>query len=148
MADVSRGVSTVLGYTINLTVATLLISGLLFATGNLVEDQRRQAVRAEMTVVAERTVANLEAADRLSRAANNGHIRVHTALPRRLAGVGYRITIAVDGSNATAILATDDPSVRVTVPINNETAIQPTTVNGGSFIVTWNATEPLVVHDG
>ena len=66
MADVDRGVSTILGYSLNLVVATLVVKGVLIAAGSLVESQRDQAARAELNVVGERLVADLETADRLA----------------------------------------------------------------------------------
>ncbi|MFB6070810.1 MAG: hypothetical protein ABEJ76_07280 [Halanaeroarchaeum sp.] len=148
MADVDRGVSTVLGYTINVAVATLLITGLLLAAGSLVESQRQQAVRSELTVIGERLASNVEATDRLVRAADDGRVRVETTLPRRVAGTGYEIRIAIDGSNVTAVLSTDSPAVRVEVPIDNETAIEPTRLTGGSVVVRWTDGAPMeVAHE-
>jgi hypothetical protein len=148
MADVTRGVSTVLGYSLNLMVATLLVTGLLIAAGSLVESQRDQASRAELQVIGERLVANLETADRLARSATDGHGSVDTRLPSHVAGSSYRVAIVTDDGTARAILTADSPQNRIVVPINNETPIAPSNHTGGSLRVTWNGSEPLEVHDG
>lgn len=148
MADVDRGVSTVFGYTINVAIATILVTGLLFTAGSVVDDQRQQAVRSELTVVGQRFTANLETADRLSRSGQNATVRLDTHLPRTVAGVGYRIDVVTNGGSATAVVQTEHPAVRVTVPIANETPIQATTVTGGPVTVVGNATGPLEVRHG
>lgn len=148
MADVNRGVSTVLGYSLNLMVATLLVTGLLIAAGSLVESQRDQASRAELQVVGERLVANLETADRLARTANDGQGRVDATLPSHVAGSSYRVAIVTGDGEAQAILTTDTPQNRVVVPINNETPLLPSNHTGGALHVSWNESAPLEVNDG
>ena len=147
MADVNRGVSTVLGYSLNLMVATLLVTGLLIAAGSLVDSQRDQASRAELQVVGERLVANLETADRLARTASDGHGSVDTTLPSHVAGSSYRVTIVTSNGSAQAVLTADAPQNRIVIPINNETPIAPSNHTGGTLHVTWNGSEPLEVHD-
>lgn len=148
MADVDRGVSTVLGYTLNIVVATLLVTGLLVAAGSLVDSQRQQATRSELTVVGERLVANLETTDRLSRAAGDGHVSVHATLPDQVAGANYEITISDAGGQTTAVLTTTDPSVRVSLPIRNETAVATGTTAGGSVDIVWSSGNPIEVRHG
>jgi len=153
MADVrarldDRGVSTVLGYTLNVVVATLVVTGLLVAAGSLVDSQRQQAVRSELSVVGQRLAANMEVADRLSQAAGDGTVRVHVKLPERVSGSPYHVAIQVRNGNATAVLTADDPAVRVEVPIDNQTAVARTTAPGGSVDVTWSAGGSLEVHRG
>ncbi|MFB6125117.1 MAG: hypothetical protein ABEJ59_04075 [Halanaeroarchaeum sp.] len=146
MADVDRGVSTVFGYTLNVAIATILVTGLLFAAGSVVDDQRQQAVRSELTVVGQRFTANLETADRLSRSGEDASVRLETHLPRTVAGVGYRIDVVTTGGTATAVARTETPDVRVTVPIANETPVQATSVSGGPLVVVGNATGLEVRH--
>ncbi|MFW5905222.1 MAG: DUF7266 family protein [archaeon] len=147
MANVARGVSTVLGYSLNLLVATLLVTGLLIAAGALVDSQRDQMSRAELQVVGERLVANLETADRLARTGNDGHVTVESTLPSRVAGSSYRVAIVADGNDSRVVLRSESPENRVVVPINNETPINPSNHSGGSLSVTWNESEPLEVRD-
>ncbi|MGM0398187.1 MAG: DUF7266 family protein [Halobacteriota archaeon] len=147
MADVDRGLSTVLGYSLNLVVATLLVTGVLVAAGSLVDSQRDQAARAEANVVGERLVANLETADRLTRATEDGQIAVDTTLPTRIAGSTYEVAIVTDGDEAEAVVTLDDTDERITVPIKNETAIVESRHPGGPVTINATDTGPLEVSD-
>ena len=148
MADVDRGVSTILGYSLNLVVATLVVTGVLIAAGSLVESQRDQAARAELNVVGERLVADLETADRLARSADDGHVTVDTRLPTRIAGSPYDVAIVTESGEARAVLSIESTASDVVVPINNETAIRASTHRGGDLTITWSEGDPLEVHDG
>ncbi|MDR5657021.1 hypothetical protein RH831_07475 [Halodesulfurarchaeum sp. HSR-GB] len=146
MARVDRGVSTAVGYVLNLGIATLLVTGLLVAGSGLVADQRERAAGAELDVIGNRIAADLETADRLVRN-GNGSVTVRTSLPNTVAGSSYRVAIESTGGNATVIVSTNDPSLARTVPVVNETPIRPTTVSGGSIVVRGNQTG-LEVTDG
>jgi len=83
---VSRGVSTALGYVLNLGVAAILVTTLMLSAGTLVDDQRRVAVETELEVVGERVAADLASADRLARASDGGSVRYVVDVPTRVAG--------------------------------------------------------------
>jgi len=148
MADVDRGVSTILGYSLNLVVATLVVTGVLIAAGSLVESQRDQAAKAELSVVGERLVADLETADRLARSADDGHVSVETTLPTRIAGTPYDVAIVTESGEARAVFSIDSMADDVVVPVNNETAIANASHRGGDLRITWSAGGPLEVQDG
>lgn len=149
MADVDRGVSTVLGYSLNLVVATLLVTGVLVAAGSLVDSQRDQAARAELDVVAERFVANLETADRLARSTDDGEIAVEATLPTRIAGSTYEVAVVATGGGAEAVVTLDATDQRVVVPIQNETAIEESRHSGGPVTIQATDDGPLeVIDDG
>ncbi|MFB6153388.1 MAG: hypothetical protein ABEJ27_03960 [Halodesulfurarchaeum sp.] len=147
MADVNRGVSTVVGYVVNLGVATMLIVGLLTAAGTLVGDQRERAARAELDVIGGRIAADIETADRLLRASDSGYVRVETSLPRTVAGRPYDITIKRSGNEVTIVLEMRNPDVTVTVPVNNETEISPTSLSGGMVVITGSDDGPLTLNN-
>ncbi|UWG47716.1 Pilin/Flagellin, FlaG/FlaF family [Halanaeroarchaeum sp. HSR-CO] len=147
MADVDRGVSTVLGYSLNLVVATLLVTGVLVAAGSLVDSQRDQAARAELNVVGERLVANLETADRLARSTDDGHVAVDASLPTRIAGSAYEVVIVTDGDAAEAVVILDNPDQRVVVPIHNGTPIEESRHPGGPLTIHATDSGPLEVTD-
>lgn len=148
MADVDRGVSTVVGYVLNVGIATLLITGLIFASGNLVGDQRERAVRSEFGVLGNRIAADLETADRLSRVSNGGEVRVESQLPTYISGRQYQITVEPDGNDVDVVLQMDSPDVSVRVSVNNSTAIEPTTIQGGSIEINGTGSGPLEVTNG
>jgi hypothetical protein len=129
-----RGVSTAVSYVLNLGVAVILFSALLVGAGGLVEDQREDVVRGELRVVGQRLASDLLDADRLART-TDGDVRIRSELPRGVAGLDYRIAVAVSGDDATLVLTTSDPSVRVAVSLANETAVEAGTVGAGPVLV-------------
>lgn len=147
MADVSRGVSTALGYVLNLGVATLLVTILLLSAGTLVEDQRDRAAHTELDVVGERLVADLAAADRLARTNDPTAVRVEADVPVRVAGSYYTVRVNESG-NGDVVLAADQPDVRVVVPFETTTPVRAATVNGGGLAVVYEpGNDTLVVTD-
>ncbi len=148
MADVDRGASTVLGYVLNIAVATVLITGLIFAAGNLVADQRERAVRSEFDVIGNRVAADLETADRMVRASNGGSVSISTSLPTHISGQQYLISIEPDGSEIDVVLEMERPDVTVRVDVNNSTTVEPTTVTGGELKISGSNGGPVEVQNG
>jgi len=147
VADVSRGVSTALGYVLNLGVATLLVTVLLLSAGTLVEDQRDRAVDTELDVVGERVAADLAAADRLARTNDPTAVRVEADTPARVAGSYYTIAVNESG-NGTVVLHADQSDVEVVVPFEATTPVRGSTVDGGDLAVVYDpGNDTLVVTD-
>lgn len=135
MAGVNRGVSTVVGYVLNLGIATLLVTGLLIAGAGLVEDQRERTVRTELDVIGNRLAADLETADRLLRT-TNGTVTLESSQPATVAGSGYRIDLRATGGAVTVHLESNGIDVSRTVPVRNVSEIDPGTVTGGDVTIT------------
>jgi len=147
VADVSRGVSTALGYVLNLGVATLLVTMLLLSAGTLVEDQRDRAADTELEVVGERVAADLAAADRLARTNDPTTVRVGADVPVRVAGSYYTVSVNESG-NDQVVLHADQPDVEVVVPFDARTEVRASTVNGGELAVVYEpGNDTLVVTD-
>jgi len=131
----SRGLSTAVGYVLNVAVITLLLSVLLFAGGGLVEDQRERVADAELSVVGERLASDLTSADRLV-GPETTDVTVRSQLPRGVAGDSYRITVRDGYPNGTTLLRlrADPLSRPVTVPVvlDADVADAPVTVRGGN----------------
>lgn len=134
MAGVDRGVSTVVGYVLNLGIATILITGLLITGASVVTDQRERAVRAELDVIGNRLAADLETADRLLRA-GEGEVTIRSSLPETVAGKQYQVTILATGDAVTLELETSSPSITRTVSVGNTSTIETGTVDGGEVII-------------
>ena len=138
--DVSRGVSTTVGYVLNLGVATILVTTLLLSAGTLVEDQRERAARTELRVVGERVSANLAAADRLARASDGGSVRFAVRVPPRVVGSPYEIRLNQSG-NERVVLVAENPDVRVSVPFESQTTVPAANHTGGDFVLVYNGSE-------
>ncbi|MFC7080623.1 DUF7266 family protein [Halorussus caseinilyticus] len=135
-----RGVSVTVNYALNLVVATLLIGGVLTATGGMVEDRRESAVRTELSVVGERIATDLMAADRLAEVGRGDEtVAVSMTLPERVAGTRYDVTIDATATDSTIVLQSNTPEVTVRVEFHNATAVQSTTVRGGDLRIELNA---------
>lgn len=137
MADVDRGVSTTLGYTLNLAVATVLITALLVAAGGYVEDQQERAIRSELEVIGARVAGDIGAADRLARTGADSTVSIRVSTPIRTTGVPYRIAINQSG-NEMITLTTTDPSVRVQIPYRSIEIVESSTVSGGTFTIRYS----------
>ena len=147
MADVSRGVSTALGYVLNLGVATLLVTVLLLSAGTLVEDQRDRAAETELDVVGERLAADLAAADRLARTNDPTTVRVEADVPVRVAGSYYAVRVNESG-NGDLVLEAEQTAVQVVVPFESTTEVESSTVDGGDLAVVYDPVDDtLVVPD-
>lgn len=133
-----RGVSVTVNYVLSLAITAVLISGLLFATANIMEDRQETVLRGELDVVGERISAGIETADRLHRTGAE-EVILEVAAPDRVAGEGY--AIEVNASRRVVILETADPAVVVEVPFNNETAVVSSTVTGGDVDVVRSGAE-------
>jgi hypothetical protein len=147
VADVSRGVSTALGYVLNLGVAAILVTTLMLSAGTLVDDQRRVAVETELEVVGERVAADLASADRLARASDGGSVRYVVDVPTRVAGTTFEVQVNESG-NDRVVLVADRPRVRVSVPYDSETSIPGANTSSGRFAFVYDAgTDTLEVAD-
>ena len=128
-----RAVSVTVNYAMNLAVAAILIAGLMTVTGDVVEDRRDSAARAELTVVANRVTADLMSADRLAQAGDDPEVRIETELPNRVAGSHYSIVINATPADPHVTLQPSGSSVTVTMPFRNATAVRNGTVAGGDL---------------
>lgn len=146
MAGVDRGVSTVVGYVLNIGIATILITGLLISGASLVSDQRDRTVRTELDVLGNRLAADLETADRLHRF-GDGEVTIRTALPEQVAGTAYRIDVLTSDGTVELRLETRDSSVTRTVPVRNTSGVKSGTVDGGDLVIEGSAGW-LEVRDG
>lgn len=142
--DDDRGVSVTVNYALNLVIATLLIGGVLTATGGMVEDRRESAVRTEMSVLGERVAADLMATDRLAEVANSSAasdptVNVSVSIPERVAATRYEIRI--ETSPDRIVLVSDYPEVKVTVGFHHDTPVEETTVPGGDLRIVFDTNE-------
>lgn len=140
-ADADRAASTAIGYVLTLTISAMLVSGLLFAGGQFVEDEREQVTREELTTLAEQLAASLADADRMAASGDANAIRVAADLPTRVAGNAYLVTVSTESTpagrpNRTVVTLTSsgaDVSASVTLPTAREAA--PREVSGGPLVV-------------
>lgn len=124
----NRGVSVSLNYVLSLAIATVIVSGLLFAAGDVVGDRQEAVVRGELRVVGEQIASSLATADRLARTGGSTVV-VDVESPDRVGGLSYTITI--DPTESEVVLATPDRAVVVYVPYRSETTVLASETTGG-----------------
>lgn len=141
-----RGVSTTVSYALNLTLSALLISGLLFGAGNIVDGERRSAMEAELEVIGERMVATIQSADRLNQTSGDTVVLTLKA-PERVAGEAYTVTVNTSGSTPELVLETTDPDITVRIQIAVNGDLAPTSFDGGPIIIERLASGELEVRE-
>lgn len=141
-----RGVSVALNYALSLAIATILLSALLFSTGDLIENRQQEVYIEEMEVVGQRLAANIMAADKLAQT-DPVAVHINTSLPRIVGGADYVVSITADGSGSELVLTSREPSVEVTVPLVNTTDLESTTVDGGEIHIHVASDGDLVVEN-
>lgn len=145
-----RGVSTTLGYVLMLSVASLLVVGLLTAGGGFVAEQREEVIRTELEVVGQQLASDIAAADRMAEASqgppSNIAVRIVQQRPSDVTGSTYDVTLVAD-ADPQLRLESADPSVTVTVDLTNSTAVRQSSVGGGEVAVVYDASaDELVIE--
>lgn len=130
-----RAVSVTVNYVLGLAIATVLLSGIMFVAGGVVDDRLNATIRTELEVIGERMAANVMTADRLV-AAGGTTVNVSARAPGSVAGAQYTVHVNASASDARLTLETNDPPVSVEVPFTNTTAVGNTTVGGGDLRIT------------
>lgn len=146
MARVDRGASTVVGYVLNLGIATLLIAGLLVSGASLVDTQRERVTRAELDVIGNRIAADLETADRLLRTGNST-VTVRSSLPETISGNQYRIEVRATDGSVEIVLDEFESGIVRTVPVGNVSSVETTSLVGGDVEIE-GSDHTLEVTDG
>jgi hypothetical protein len=131
----NRGTSTTLGYVLTLSIATLLVGGLIVAGSTFVEDRREQVIRQELTVMGQHITASIDQVDRYARASDDLEVaHIQQTFPTDVTGSTYDIRL-VDGSDdATLFLNTTQPEVSVRINVTTVTPISTTTFVGGETV--------------
>jgi hypothetical protein len=131
-----RGVATPTGYALNVVVALLLVGGLVAGVAGTVAEGRETVAETELEVVGQRLAADLSAVDRLARVSDGGTVRLGVSLPRRVAGLSYRLRL--QPADKRLVLATTDPAVTVTIPLETTTPLEASTQRGGPASVRYD----------
>ena len=142
----TRGLSTALGYVLTLGITVILVSGLLVAGGNFVDDQREEVVRTELEIVGEQVATHVNAADRLNESGvGETNVTIEQRFPPSVVGSAYRINLEEDDQRLR--LKTTNPSVEVTVPLASTTTIADSSASGGQIVVEYDRGQDAVVID-
>lgn len=142
----SRGVSTVLGYVLTVGISSLLIIGLLVATGGFVDTQRQETIRDEMEVIGQQLAGDLSAADRMATVGGK-NVTIRREIPSEVTGVTYQVDIQSSGTTTDITLSTNNPDVQVSLTVRTRTTVDSSTVTGGPLVITYDGTDLEVEND-
>lgn len=142
---VERAVSTTLGYALTLGISSLLITGLLIAGGDFLQNNRERTIETELEVIGEQVAADLSSADRLVRSGGS-NVRVRRELPETATGTSYTVEVqtpSADPVGETHLkLTATDPSVVVRVDFETRTPVDGTaSIDGGAVQVVGEDTD-------
>lgn len=144
-----RAVSTTVNYVLTLGITTLLITGLLIAGGDFLQNQREETTRTELTVVGQQLAGTLSAADGLAESSTDtGRFTISRDLPDSVGGTTYTIRIENTGTpNRYDVILEAGNDVSVTVGLTTQTEVEPVDLTGGDVAVSYDATgsDALVV---
>lgn len=144
----TRAVSPVFAYVLTLAITTLLIAGLLIAASGYVDEQRESVTENELEVLGQQLSADIAAADRLARTDGATATWVQRDIPRDIVGSTYTVHIRSDGAGPTEYyleLTAADLDVSIEVGIATQTALEITSVGGGSVIVEYDESANMIV---
>jgi hypothetical protein len=136
--DAERGLSPAVNFVLVTGISLLLIGSLFTGISGVLEDRRETAVADGLEVTGHQLAADIAATDRAARTAGDGHITVESRLPARIAGARYSVEIRRDGSSVVLILRSDDPAATARTTVDNGTAIETGTYNGGTLRLDWS----------
>jgi hypothetical protein len=132
-----RASSTTLSYVLTLSIATMLVGGLIVAGGTFVKDHREQVIRQELQVIGEHVASNVDQVDRYARAADDlAAANVSQTFPDDVTGATYVVRLVDDGGDARLFLNATRPSVSVDVNVTTATPIATASnASGGTVVV-------------
>lgn len=138
-----RATTVTVSYVITLGISAVLISGLVMAGGNVLEDQREEASRTGLRVIGQQLASDIATVDRLVAAGSDVDARLVSDLPARVAGESYVVEIRPHPtlSNVAVItLTARESGVVVEVNVRHRTPIRtPTRVSGGQLVLEYDA---------
>lgn len=127
LARDDRAVSVAVSYVLALGITAILISGLLVASSDYLEDERQRATIQELDGLGNRLAAAFTDADRLSR--SGGATSLVVERPSRIAGSDYTVEIrrgpiCATPSEADCLhLQTATDNVSITIPLANRSQV-------------------------
>ena len=123
-----RAVTVAITHVLTVGIATVLITGLLFGAGTMLDTQREDSTEASLEVIGERLAGDIASADRM---ANDSTLTIRTEHQRVAGGSPYTVTLHEDAGdcgplieNVSCIqLDSNGEDVSVFVPIVTNTPL-------------------------
>jgi hypothetical protein len=131
--DDRRGVSKALGYVLGVAIITMLLSGLIIATSNVVEDAADRGTEAELQVAGDQLAGKVMEVDRVADSESNTEVTVRANVQARAGGSQYRVD--VDPSEDQLILESTSKDVSVVIPVKVQSDLEDRSATSGDLYV-------------
>lgn len=147
----SRGVSTVVGYILAISITTALVAALSLSVGGVVDTQKEAVMETQLQIVGEQTATVITEVDRTvtHNDGDVGTIRRELEVPRRVAGEEYSMTVSESGEHyqITVRAVGSQQIVVASAAFDTQTDIDVdgSTVRGGTVIVEYDPVEDELV---
>jgi hypothetical protein len=137
-----RGVSITLNYVLVLSLSAILVSGLIIAGGNFVEQQRNSVAEGELNVVGTHIAGSVEQVDRYVEAGTNTETaHVNQTFQPDVSGASYRVRlIEPDTGTEPAQIRLDaqGADAQVTINVSARTPVIGSQADGGTIAVVYD----------
>lgn len=146
-----RAVSVTLNYILALAIAAVLVTGLLIAGGNFVQDNRERVITSELSVIGNHIAGNMEQVDRLVEASDDGQPEeayISQSFQRQVTGSTYTVELVENGDGPAQIVLNStrpDVSVRVNTTVNTD--VENSRADSGAVVVRYDEDEDALVID-
>lgn len=150
LCEDERGVSIALSHVLTLGITTILIAGLLFSAGALLDGQSERSAERSLETIGERVASEVASVDRLAREDPEPEtVRLRVDHPSEVSGVTYSIAIHEGGAcsgplleDAEACIVLTAPGARTTVQVplkigDDTTVASQTSTQGGSMTISY-----------
>ena len=151
-----RAISASVTHALALGITAILISGLLFTAGTLLQEQRQDSAREQLLTVGNRMADDLTRAAALAQ--DGGNVSFQTKHPTSVAGRSYTVQFLTGGDCDTDLfdveacleLTLQDQQTVVKVPVRNETDVSFERMSNGRYAISAvaNATAPAPTYPG
>lgn len=151
-AMTDRSTSVILNYILVLAITTILITGLIIAGGNFVEDNRERVIHSELTVIGNHVAGNLEQVDRLVQASEDDVgddpevAHVNQSFQDEVTGSHYNVLLD-DGDPVQVVVNSTQPEVSVRVNVTIQTDVRKSHADGGPISVYYDEDSDELVID-
>jgi hypothetical protein len=161
-ASHDRGVSSPLGYILNLSIAALVLVSLGAAGTVFFDANTDAAVEEDLAAYGNDLAGDIQSVDRLVAATPDGTVDERAALADSVRGTGYVVEVinASDAGGASGevqhatecqrqclVLATQDGDVRTTVNFVSATTVESSRFDGGPVLVRRSAGDERIRFD-
>ena len=148
-----RAVTVAITHVLTVGIATVLITGLLFGAGTMLDTQREDSTEASLEVIGERLAGDIASADRM---ANDNSVTIRTDHQRIAGGSPYTVTLHEDADECGPLidsvsciqLDSHGEDVSVFVPIVTHTPLaEETSVTGGPLVISVTEDDEIILEE-